>query len=312
MDDRLGQPGRARASTGSTAGGRTGAARTPSAAPATEEPVLPARPVQISEPHDPLERWDLGRDLRHLALPVEILAAVPVAVDRQQHLRLDLREAVDHAPRAELGRGRGPHRPDRRAGHEARRPSPGCSACTRTTRSPGPTPQRPEPAGDRAPSAHAARPMSTSRAHAARTRAGSRPRSRPCRGRCARRSSRERPGTTRAPGISRAAEHAASRRPRTARSKYSSDRGPEPLERRRPTTATGLRSCRTPASAGSGRARSARPDRASGSTEAPAERGHSRSIYDDQPMTPLSSAVRRHRHRDRGTNRATLSRRAPR
>ena len=35
----------------------------------------------------------------HLA-PVEVLAAVAVAVDREQHLRLDLREAVDDAARA--------------------------------------------------------------------------------------------------------------------------------------------------------------------------------------------------------------------
>ena len=46
------------------------------------------------------------------------LAAVHVAVDREQHLRLDLREAVDHAARAELGRDAGPDRAEAGGGQE--------------------------------------------------------------------------------------------------------------------------------------------------------------------------------------------------
>src|SRR5207253_2597404 len=51
---------------------------------------------------------------------VEVLAPVAVAVDREQHLRLDLREAVDDAADAELGRAARPDRADARAAEEGR------------------------------------------------------------------------------------------------------------------------------------------------------------------------------------------------
>ena len=51
-------------------------------------------------------------DLRHLLGAVDGLGAVAVAVDDEQHGRLDLRKAVDHAARAELGRARRPDRAD--------------------------------------------------------------------------------------------------------------------------------------------------------------------------------------------------------
>ena len=62
---------------------------------------------------------------------VELAPVVAVAVDRQQHLRLDLREAVDHAARAEVRRAARPDRAERRARPGTRRSSPGCSACRR-------------------------------------------------------------------------------------------------------------------------------------------------------------------------------------
>ena len=47
---------------------------------------------------------------------VDRLVAVDVAADGEQHGGLDLGEAVDDAARAELGRARGPHRPEARRG----------------------------------------------------------------------------------------------------------------------------------------------------------------------------------------------------
>ena len=57
-------------------------------------------------------------ELAHGAHAVVVAAAVAVAVDGQEHLRLDLREAVDHAARAELRRGARPDRPEARAREE--------------------------------------------------------------------------------------------------------------------------------------------------------------------------------------------------
>jgi hypothetical protein len=81
-----------------------------------QEALLPAGAVEMAEPDE------LAADLRVDAVDdagaVEVLAAVAVAVDRQQDLRLDLREAVDDAAGAELGRRGGPDRPERGGGHE--------------------------------------------------------------------------------------------------------------------------------------------------------------------------------------------------
>src|SRR5207302_10136078 len=52
-------------------------------------------------------------DLLERRRAVEVLAAVAVAIDREKHLRLDLREAVDDAARTELRRGARPDRADR-------------------------------------------------------------------------------------------------------------------------------------------------------------------------------------------------------
>ncbi len=95
-----------------------------------EEPVLPAAPIQIPEPHHPLEARELSRDPLH-DLRGRSPAAVAVAVDRQQHLR---------APPARTGRSRSARRtpvpprttPPRTRRTPGSRPrSPGCSACRR-------------------------------------------------------------------------------------------------------------------------------------------------------------------------------------
>ncbi len=55
---------------------------------------------------------------RDLGPPVDVPVAVAVAADSQQHHRLDLREAIDHAPGTELGRARRPHRAEAGGGDE--------------------------------------------------------------------------------------------------------------------------------------------------------------------------------------------------
>ena len=53
---------------------------------------------------------------RDLGAAIDGLVAVDVAGDGDQHRRLDLGEAVDHAARPELRRARGPHRAEARGG----------------------------------------------------------------------------------------------------------------------------------------------------------------------------------------------------
>ena len=124
-------------SRGPTAGGRTGRGRTrarpprSSARPRKHRASRPRRSrgsgsttVCSSESH-------LGRSLRDDVAAVEVLAAVAVAVDGEQHLRLDLREAVDDAARAEVGRAARPDGAERGACEERGQRSRGCSACRR-------------------------------------------------------------------------------------------------------------------------------------------------------------------------------------
>ena len=176
VDDRLREAGGARASRAPRAGGRTGAGRT------RARRLLGAR--RGSPRPSPSRRGSRARRRAQPISPaipattsraVEVLAAVAVAVDREQHLRLDLGEAVDHAARAELRappRTR-PRRSTRRRGK--RRRSRGCSAGRRRRG----RPRRPRASAARprcARSRRAARPRSTRPARAARTRGGSRPR----------------------------------------------------------------------------------------------------------------------------------------
>ena len=82
------------------------------------EAVLPARAVEVAEAHQPAA--DLLVDAAHGVRAVEVAAVVAVAVDGQQHLRLDLREAVDHRAGAEVRRAARPHGAERRGGEERR------------------------------------------------------------------------------------------------------------------------------------------------------------------------------------------------
>ncbi len=66
--------------------------------------------LTVGQVHHVLERAQLLAHRRHLFEPVHRLAAVHVAGDREQHLRLDLAEARHHAAGAELRRAARPHR----------------------------------------------------------------------------------------------------------------------------------------------------------------------------------------------------------
>ncbi len=64
--------------------------------------------VEVWQDDRPLERGDLALEAGHGLHTVEVAAVVAVPVDREQHLRLDLGEAVHHAPRPEVGRATRP------------------------------------------------------------------------------------------------------------------------------------------------------------------------------------------------------------
>ncbi len=81
---------------------------------------LPLATRQVRHRDRVLQGRDRLAKLRDLLRAVEVLAVVAVPVDRQQHLRLDLLEAVDHRRRTELGRGARPDRADARGGEKRR------------------------------------------------------------------------------------------------------------------------------------------------------------------------------------------------
>ena len=74
--------------------------------------------VEVSDQDRVLQRGHLLLQPGHRVEAVEVLAAVAVAVDREQHPGLDLREAVDHRAGAEVRRAARPDGPDRRGGQE--------------------------------------------------------------------------------------------------------------------------------------------------------------------------------------------------
>ena len=71
--------------------------------------------IEVRHHHDLAQAGQLFRDLGHARERVVLLAVVAVAVGAEQHLGLDLAEAVEHALHAEVGRAARPH------GAEARR-----------------------------------------------------------------------------------------------------------------------------------------------------------------------------------------------
>lgn len=75
-------------------------------------------PVAVLDVEGVAHRRQAAEDLGHLLAAVDLLAAVAVAAGHQQHDRLDLLEAVDHAARAELQRAGGPYRPEAGRGEE--------------------------------------------------------------------------------------------------------------------------------------------------------------------------------------------------
>ena len=76
------------------------------------------RRLAVGHVHDVLDGGQRRADLRDLLRPVEVAVAEAVAADGEQDLRLDLREAVDDAARAELRRARRPGRAEARGGDE--------------------------------------------------------------------------------------------------------------------------------------------------------------------------------------------------
>ena len=80
------------------------------------------RRVELAEQAHQHHRGQAGqgrRDLGQHRGAGELLAVVPVAVAGDEHLRLDLREPVDHAARAEVRRARRPDRAQARGGEQA-------------------------------------------------------------------------------------------------------------------------------------------------------------------------------------------------
>jgi hypothetical protein len=79
---------------------------------------LPSATVEVGHRHRGGQPGQPVPDGGHLLAPVDRLGAVAVAVDRQQHLRVDLAEAVEDAAGAELRRARGPYRPEAGGGQK--------------------------------------------------------------------------------------------------------------------------------------------------------------------------------------------------
>ena len=96
----------------------TGSSTSGASAALPRKPVLPAAAVEVAQPHErPADaRVDLVDDLR----AIEVAPAVAIAVDGEQHRRLDLREAVDHRARAEVRRAARPDRAEPGRGQERR------------------------------------------------------------------------------------------------------------------------------------------------------------------------------------------------
>ena len=76
------------------------------------------RPVEIGDHHGRRQARERGADGGHLVGPVHVAAAIPIAVDREEHLRLDLAEPIHHAARAELWRAARPDGAERGRGQD--------------------------------------------------------------------------------------------------------------------------------------------------------------------------------------------------
>ena len=74
--------------------------------------------LQVGQDDRVLDRLHLGEQPGDDVGAVEVASVVAVAVDAEEHLGLDLREAVDHAAGAEVGRAARPDGADRGGGEE--------------------------------------------------------------------------------------------------------------------------------------------------------------------------------------------------
>ena len=91
--------------------------------PGLGEQLVPGERVRdlvlaVGDVHDVAQRGQGGADRRHLLAAVDRAVAEAVPADGQQHRRLELREAVDDAARAELGRAARPDRSEARRRRE--------------------------------------------------------------------------------------------------------------------------------------------------------------------------------------------------
>ena len=117
--------------TGCTAGGRTGRARRRAAGAGAGSPssachamapgtasVAPASSRRYGTTTTASRPGSAARTAATSPGAVDVAIAVPVAVDGEQHPRLDLGQPVDDRPDAELRRARRPHGAQRRGGEE--------------------------------------------------------------------------------------------------------------------------------------------------------------------------------------------------
>src|SRR5579884_80144 len=81
---------------------------------------LPLPTLQIGKDERALQGRELAPQRRRRLAPLEVLAAVAIAVDGEEHLRLDLGEPVDDAAHSELGGAARPRRADARTAEEGR------------------------------------------------------------------------------------------------------------------------------------------------------------------------------------------------
>ena len=74
--------------------------------------------AEVLQRHRRLQAGEAVADRLHLGAAVDVAAAVSIAIDDEQHLRIDLAETVEHRLHAELGRAACPHRAEARGGQE--------------------------------------------------------------------------------------------------------------------------------------------------------------------------------------------------
>ena len=85
------------------------------------------RRVEIRQCHRRLDRRQRGAQLRDLVASIDGAVAVAVAVDHEQHLRLDLSESIDDRADTELRCARRPHGTEARGRQHRDQPPRGCS-----------------------------------------------------------------------------------------------------------------------------------------------------------------------------------------